>query len=74
MAHYFRALAVVQPFLIARENLLLLFEQNRIRCARSCTYTNLGACDWTWLAAPRHQFVLWLTGQHLDSCAQRQRC
>lgn len=32
MGHYFRALAVAQPFLVARDNLLLLFEQNRIRC------------------------------------------
>ncbi len=31
-AHYFRALAVAQPFVVARDNLLLLFEQNRIRC------------------------------------------
>ena len=29
--HYFRSLAVAEPFLIARENLLLLFEQNRQR-------------------------------------------
>lgn len=29
--HYFRSLAVIEPFLIARENLLLLFEQNRKR-------------------------------------------
>lgn len=29
--HYFRSLAVTEPFLIARENLLLLFEQNRKR-------------------------------------------
>ena len=31
--HYFRSLAVTEPFLIARENLLLLFEQNRKRWA-----------------------------------------
>jgi Est1 DNA/RNA binding domain len=31
VAHYFCALAVAQPFLVARDNLLLLFEQNRIR-------------------------------------------
>ncbi len=30
--HYFRSLAVAEPFLIARENLLLLFEQNWKRC------------------------------------------
>ena len=33
--HYFRSLAVTEPFLIARENLLLLFEQNRKRCAQA---------------------------------------
>ena len=35
--HYFRSLAVEEPFLIARENLLLLFEQNRKRWARPPT-------------------------------------
>lgn len=30
---YFRSLAVEEPFMIARENLLLLFEQNRRRWA-----------------------------------------
>ena len=33
--HYVWSLAVAEPFLIARENLLLLFEQNRKRWVRS---------------------------------------
>lgn len=47
VAHYFRALAVARPFLVARDNLLLLFEQNRIRCATL-----------SWLRIRPH--VLWL--------------
>ena len=31
--YYFRSLATAHPFLVARENLLLLFEHNRARCA-----------------------------------------
>lgn len=31
VAHYYRGLAVAHPFLVARENLLLLFEHNRAR-------------------------------------------
>lgn len=31
MYYYYRSLAVAQPFTVARENLLLLFEQNRRR-------------------------------------------
>lgn len=36
VGHYFCALAVAQPFLVARDNLLLLFEQNRIRWRAFC--------------------------------------
>jgi hypothetical protein len=59
VAHYFRSLACAQPFVVARENLLLLLEQNRELCAarrrRLCLYAccqswRLTAC-WSLLAA-----------------------